>query len=144
MSDYMLHFRSPTRFDDIAAIVGDRKGLERLRDAVDVAIARGAGGALLFCSDGEGYALAVALEPDMSEVQTSYSGEISPQRSKRERVPMYAVHNFRAALHEAAIACSAQNATNTGSMTPIQSGMNASAEHHQMVRRNNSECGGVK
>lgn len=144
MSDYMLHLRSPMRSDDIAVIVGDRKGLERLRDAVDLAIVKGAGGALLYCSDGEGYALAVALEPDMSEVQTSYSGENSPLRSLRERVPMYAVRNFSAALHEAAIACSFQNATDISIGTRAQYGKTTNAEHRPMHSWNNKEYGGVK
>lgn len=101
MSKQALHLRSPGRNDEVAAIVGDRTALEALQRAVDTALATGAGGGFFFSSDGEGYALAVALEDDMETVHTAYAGELAPIRSLRERVPMYAVRNYGVALRKA-------------------------------------------
>jgi hypothetical protein len=101
MSKQMLHIRNPGRLDNVAAIIGDRRALEALQRAVDTALATGAGGAFLFSSDGEGYALAVAMEDNMEVVQTAYAGETMPDRSLRERVPMYAARNFGVALRKA-------------------------------------------
>lgn len=101
VSEHMLHLRSPGRWDDTAAIVGDRLALLALRRAVDMALSTGGGGAFLFSSDGEGYALAVALEENMWNVQTAYADEVAPVRSLREVVPLYAVANFAAALRVA-------------------------------------------
>lgn len=99
----MLHLRAPDRWDGVASIIGDRDALETLRRAVDAALATGAGGTTLFNSDGESYALAVALEDRMWNVQTAYAGEATPVRSLREVVPMHAVENFPAALCKALI-----------------------------------------
>lgn len=101
MSKQMLHLRSPGRNDEVASIVGDRTAMEALQRAIDTALATGAGGAFVFSSDGEGYALAVALEGEMEDVETAYANEQTPQRSVRERVPMYAVRNFGVALRKA-------------------------------------------
>lgn len=101
MGPQILHLRSPGRADDVAAIVGNRAALEALQRAVDTALATGAGGAFVFSSDGEGYALAVALEPAMEAVCTAYAHEPAPVRSLRENVPLYAVGNFGVALAKA-------------------------------------------
>lgn len=101
MSKPMLHLRSPGREDEVASIIGDRSALEALQRAVDTALATGAGGGFFFSSDGEGFALAVALENEMENVHTSYSGEVAPVRSLRERVPMYAVRNYGVAMRKA-------------------------------------------
>lgn len=101
MVQQILHLRSPGRADEVAAIVGNRAALEALQRAVDTALATGAGGAFVYSSDGEGYALAVALEPAMEQVHTAYAHEPEPVRSLRERVPLYAVGNFGVALAKA-------------------------------------------
>lgn len=101
MSKHMLHLRSPVRRDEVAAIVGDRAALEALQRAVDTALATGSGGGFFYSSDGEGYALAIALEEDMDNVHTAYLNEPAPVRSLRERVPMYEVSNYSVALHKA-------------------------------------------
>jgi hypothetical protein len=101
MSEHTLHLMSPTRHDNIAAIVGDRLALEELRKAVDMALGSGSGGAFLFGSDGEGFSLAVVLEKDMHSVYTSYAQELCPSRSLRELVPLRAVRNFSCALEKA-------------------------------------------
>jgi hypothetical protein len=101
MSEQMLHLRAPGRWDGVATIVGDREALEALRRAVDAALATGSGGTALYSSDGEGYALAVALENEMCNVQTAYAGETAPVRALREVVPLYAVRHFTAALNKA-------------------------------------------
>lgn len=101
MSQQMLHLQSPGRWDNFAAIVGDRTALEALRSAVEAALSTGAGVAFLFSSDGEGYALAVAMEENMWDVQTAYAKKLAPSRSLREVVPMYVVENFESALHQA-------------------------------------------
>jgi nucleotide-binding universal stress UspA family protein len=101
MSKHMLHLRSPLRMDEVAAIVGDRAALEALQRAVDTALATGSGGGFFYSSDGEGYALAIALEDEMDNVHTTYQNEPAPVRSLRERVPMYAVRNYSVALHKA-------------------------------------------
>lgn len=101
MSERTLHLMSPTRHDNIAAVVGDRLALEELRKAVDMALVTGSGGAFLFGSDGEGFSLAVVLEKDMHSVYTSYAQELFPSRSLRELVPLRAVRNFSCALEKA-------------------------------------------
>jgi hypothetical protein len=101
VSEQMLHLRSPDRWGNVAAIVGDRTALEALRRAVEAALRTGSGGAFLFSSDGEGYDLAVALEENMWNVQTAYANETAPVRSLREVIPIHAVLNFRPALCKA-------------------------------------------
>lgn len=94
MSELMLHIQSPGRWDGVAGIVGDRDALQALREAPDDALATGSGGAFAYSSDGEGYALAVALQPTMYQVHTAYAGELSPERSLREMLPLRGVANF--------------------------------------------------
>lgn len=101
MSERTLHLMSPARFDNVAAIVGDRIALQGLHHALAMALCSGSGGAYVFSSDGEGYSIAVALEPDMQFVHTSYSLEPEPLRSLRETVPLRAVKNFCPALGKA-------------------------------------------
>lgn len=101
MSNHILHMMSPARWDSVAAIVGDRAALEGLRDALAKALAQGAGGTYVYSSDGEGYALAIALESEMHSVYTAYAGEFKPKRSLREKTPIRAVANFQAAITEA-------------------------------------------
>lgn len=101
MSERMLHFMGPSRFDEIGAIVGDRVALLELRAAVDDAIATGAGGTIKFQSDGEPYALIVAMERDMSPVHTAYAAERTRVRSLRERVPLRAVRQFNEGYRKA-------------------------------------------
>jgi hypothetical protein len=98
MSAHILHLLSPARWDSIGAIIGDRPALEGLRDALNSALETGAGGTFVYSSDGEGYALAVALENDMHAVHTAYAREVAPVRSIRESIPMRAVPNFKAAI----------------------------------------------
>lgn len=133
MSKDMLHIRNPGRWDNVAAIIGDRRALEALQRAVDTALATGSGGAFLFSSDGEGYALAVAMEDNMEVVETAYAGELKPARSLRERVPMYAVQNFGVALRKAVLML-----TKTKKATQCPDAMYRSANVNQ------SELGGVK
>lgn len=101
MSDYMLHIMSPTRDDNIAAIVGDRKALSNLRDSINDALATGSGGSFLYQSDGEPYALSVALVADMSQVFTAYATENLPLRSARETRPIRHLPNFMDGYHKA-------------------------------------------
>lgn len=101
MSERMLHFMGPSRFDEIGAIVGDRVALLELRAAVDEAIATGAGGTFKFQSDGEPYALVVALEREMDHVHTAYAAERTRVRSLRETVPMRAVRQFNEGYRKA-------------------------------------------
>lgn len=54
-----LHIRPQLTYHAEATIVGTSDGLEALRDAVNAALAEGAGKATVFASDGEGYNLAV-------------------------------------------------------------------------------------
>ena len=101
MSEQMLHILAPSRFDDVAAIVGDEPALWKLKAAVDEALRSGCGGAYLSQSDGEGYSLAIVRVPDMYPVCTTYAGEVSPARSLRETVGVRAVPNFIDALRKA-------------------------------------------
>lgn len=133
MSKDMLHIRNPGRRDNVAAIIGDRRALEALQRAVDTALATGAGGAFLFSSDGEGYALAVAMEENMEVVQTAYANEAMPERSLRELVPMYAVQNFDVALRKALLLLQASK----------QKIHRVTADYH-FDGMNQSELGGVK
>jgi hypothetical protein len=101
MSEQMLHILAPSRFDDVAAIVGDASALWKLKAAVDEALRSGCGGAYLSQSDGEGYSLAIVQVSDMYPVCTTYAGEVSPARSKRETVGVRAVPHFIDALRKA-------------------------------------------
>lgn len=98
MSQHMLHIVGPSRFDGVAIIAGDRPALENLCRALQDALACGSGGSFAFQSDGEEYAIAVVMEPDMYPVYTSYAGESAPQRSRRETVPLEQLVNFSGAL----------------------------------------------
>jgi hypothetical protein len=98
MSAHILHLLSPARWDTVGAIIGDRPALEGLREALNSALETGAGGTFVYSSDGEGFALAVALESEMHTVHTAYAREFAPVRSMRENVPMRAVRNFRPAV----------------------------------------------
>ena len=104
MSEKMLHLLAPSRFDNIAAVVGDRTALLQLRNAIDDALKSSTGGAFLFQSDGEGYSLAVVCVDCMYHVCTTYAGEVSPERSKRETVGLRSVPNFLHALGKASSA----------------------------------------
>lgn len=101
MSERMLHFMGPSRFDEIGAIVGDRVALLDLRAALEDAIATGAGGTFSFQSDGEPYALIVAMERDMSHVHTAYAAERTRVRSLRETIPMRSVAQFNEGYRKA-------------------------------------------
>jgi hypothetical protein len=101
MSEQMLHILAPSRYDDVAAIVGDEPALRKLKAAVDEALRSGCGGAYLSQSDGEGYSLAIVQVPDMYPVCTTYAGEVSPARSRRETVGVRAVPHFIDALRKA-------------------------------------------
>jgi hypothetical protein len=100
----MLHVLGPSRYDDVAAIVGDAPALLRLRNAIDDALRSDAGGTYLYQSDGEGYSLAVVRVDDMYPVCTTYAGEINPQRSGRETVCLRSVPHFLRALGKASSA----------------------------------------
>ena len=101
MSERMLHFMGPSRWDEVGAIVGDRIALLELRAALDETIATGAGGTFSFQSDGEPYALIVAMERDMAPVHTAYAAEKIPYRSLRETVPLRAVARFNEGYRKA-------------------------------------------
>ena len=100
MSRNILHMLAPARYDEVGALVGDMVALRELRAAIDDAIRSGAGGTYLSQSDGEGYALAVVLVPDMACVCTSYAGEINPKRSRRETVSMRGLPRFMEAIRK--------------------------------------------
>ena len=101
-SHNMLHILGPTRREPLAAIVGDRAALERLRHALDETLATGSGGACAAASDGEPFLLAIALQPDMQPIHTTYADEAEPVRSLREQIPLRQVPNFAAACAKAA------------------------------------------
>lgn len=104
MSEHMLHILAPSRFDNVAALVGDPTALLALRDALSDAIDSGSGGTFLMQSDGEGYSLAIVNAPDMFPVCTTYAGEVAPQRSKRETVSLRALPCFMEAVRKSYIA----------------------------------------
>lgn len=101
MSEHMLHILAPSRYDSVAAIVGDNTALYQLRTAIDDAIKSGTGGVHLIQSDGEGYSLAIVRAADMNPVCTTYAGEVAPRRSLRETVSVRAMPNFLDALQKA-------------------------------------------
>ncbi|TWI62532.1 hypothetical protein IP91_04052 [Pseudoduganella lurida] len=101
MSEQMLHILGPSRRDEIAVIVGDGPALVSLRRAIDSALLCGAGGTVVYQSDGENYLLAVALQKDMSSVHTGYANDTVSHRSLREKTPIRAVKNFWPALSKA-------------------------------------------
>lgn len=100
-SQNMLHILGPRRWDAVAAIVGDRAALEGLRRVLNEALETGSGGAVAATSDGEPYLLAVALQPDMQKVHTTYADEADPVRSLREQIPIRHVAGFIAACAKA-------------------------------------------
>jgi hypothetical protein len=101
MSEHMLHILAPARHDSVAAIVGELTALCQLRSAIDDAIRTGTGGTFLDQSDGEGYSLAIVRAADMNPVCTTYLGEVSPERSRRETVGIRSVPGFLDALRKA-------------------------------------------
>ena len=101
MSERMLHFMGPSRWDEVGAIVGDRVALLELRAAIEAALKTGAGGTYSFQSDGEPYALVVALEREMRAVHTAYAAEKVRCRSLRETVPMRTVAYFNEGYRKA-------------------------------------------
>lgn len=101
MSEKMLHLLAPSRFDNVAAVVGDSTALLQLRNAIDDALKSTTGGTFLFQSDGEGYSLAVVRVDDMYPVCTTYAGEVAPARSRRETVSLRSVPHFLCALGKA-------------------------------------------
>ncbi|MGV7209298.1 hypothetical protein ACLB1G_15735 [Oxalobacteraceae bacterium A2-2] len=103
MSERMLHLMSASRWDEVGAIVGDRVALLELRAAIDEALRTGAGGTFSFHSDGEPYALVVALERDMTPVHTAYAAEKPHTRSHREKIPMRAVSQFNEGYRKALV-----------------------------------------
>lgn len=100
MSEHMLHILGPSRYDSVAAIVGDPAALQALRDAINDAIRSGTGGTFLMQSDGEGYSVAVVRAPDMSPVCTTYAGEVAPVRSKREKISLRGLPRFMEAFRK--------------------------------------------
>lgn len=111
MSRSILHMLAPARYDEVGALVGDMVALRELRAAIDDAIRSGVGGTFLSQSDGEGYALAVVLVPDMDLVCTCYAGEMSPRRSKREKISIRGLPRFMEAIRKSYRPC------------PIETGM---------------------
>ncbi len=101
MSERISHLLAGTRMNNTSLIVGDLVALGSLRDAIDQALHCGSGGVSLFASDGEPHKVAVALEPDMYPVYTTYAFEATPARSRRETVPIDQVQNYAKALEKA-------------------------------------------
>lgn len=101
MSEKMLHIAGATRATNCSVIVGDRIALIALRDALNDTLASGSGGAFLNCADGEHHAVAVVLTGDMYPVFTTYAGENSPARSKRETIPINKLLHYRSAIAKA-------------------------------------------
>ena len=72
-----LHVFAQLFQHDDCNIVGDRDGLERLRAAIDQALAGGQGECGTFVNDGEGYAVRVKLadEATMDTLAVPYTDE---------------------------------------------------------------------
>jgi hypothetical protein len=100
MNAYFLHLESPERGGAPAIIAGDTEALRRLRDAVDDALAGGAGAARFYSSDGEAYDLLLIREQDMGSAYTAYKNESSPQRSLRESRPLNRLDNYTRATRQ--------------------------------------------
>lgn len=98
MNAYFLHMTSPGRDGDAAVIAGDDQALLRLRAAIDVALAGGAGAARFYSSDGESYGMVLVREQDMGNACTTYRNEAAPQRSLRETRQLDQLEYFTQAL----------------------------------------------
>lgn len=74
-----LHIHGPAVWHDDAYIVGNRAGLEALRDAINVALSKGQSGTTStrgFTGDGEGFDLYISLAAgDPSAWRRPYSDE---------------------------------------------------------------------
>jgi hypothetical protein len=64
MTEY-LHIHSPATSHDHSFIIGNRASLEALRDAIDSALAEGAGKATCSVADGEEFDICVYKEDDL-------------------------------------------------------------------------------
>jgi hypothetical protein len=99
MNAYFLHLASPERDGAPAVIVGDTEALLRLRNAINDALAEGAGAARFYSSDGEVYDMMLMREQDMGTAYTAYRNEVAPQRSLREVRRLAQLDNYAPALH---------------------------------------------
>lgn len=71
----ILHIYGQGGWHDAALLLGDRDALIRLRDAVDEAIASGAGRCDVFTGDGEGYPVLVVRHEETELVLLPYTEE---------------------------------------------------------------------
>lgn len=63
-----LHIYGQRWWHDTATVMGDRESLERLRDAIIVALENGIGECEAMTSDGEGYTVRVMLIPPEADL----------------------------------------------------------------------------
>lgn len=71
----MIHIYGQDRWHEPAQIIGNRRGLEMLRDAIDGALRSGIEEAEVYATDGEGYGIAVVELCDslMNEMPLPYT-----------------------------------------------------------------------
>jgi hypothetical protein len=72
-------------------VAGDRRGLERLRDAITLALDVGEAELMTMASDAEGYLLYVVRVPDekVPHLMTAYSSEFSEDTRQNAVHPYY-------------------------------------------------------
>lgn len=85
----VLHVHAASFWHDDAWIVGNREGLERLRTAIDRALAKGGAHADAFVNDGEGFHCFVAVESDadMDRLNVPYTDEIAGSAAEGHHWP---------------------------------------------------------
>ncbi len=76
----VVHIYGQQNWHDAAVILGDREGLEKLRAAVDAALAGDIGHAEVFVNDGEGYPLLVGMvEKTADSLAVPYTDECAQE-----------------------------------------------------------------
>jgi hypothetical protein len=71
----IVHLIAQYAHHDNAAIVANKLGLIRLREAIDEAIETGSSGVGTFASDGEGYILLVSCVDDFDGISMPYTAD---------------------------------------------------------------------
>jgi len=80
-----IHILAQDAYHDPAMIIGNKYGLIQLRNMIDdlinsydfVVKGNASGSIQVFCNDGEGYFLTVALRSDISDVPLGYTWDVA-------------------------------------------------------------------
>lgn len=85
----ILHLYQQSHWHDEAYIAGTRESLQKLRDAIDSALATGSAKADCFTNDGEGYSVIIRTvdQTDAESLAVPYTDEVARESSLSARWP---------------------------------------------------------